>query len=145
MKKTIVVAALALASAAAEAQIYSCVGQPCTVESDPFPLAAVQPVACRLRDDGVLIVESPVVAAGGGAVKCQFSRTFTIGLHTLTATAIAADGAESPSSAPFVFTSSPGAPPAPVIRLVPPAIAFQPQDGGRSLQPTEKSRNGRRR
>jgi len=114
--------------------LYSCAAQPCTVESDPFPTTGVQPTACRLRDGGVQLEETPVVQAGGGAVKCQFIRSFALGIHTLTATAIAADGAESPSSAPFVFTSSAGAPPAPVLRIVPPASVFTPADGGTSRQ-----------
>lgn len=114
MIRSLLIAVLALLALPVQAQVTrNCVSQTCTIISDPFPSTAVQPTQCRLYSGATALQTSPV-AGPAGAVYCSFSRTFASGTYSLSATAIAADGSESVASNVITFTSSLGAPPAPL-------------------------------
>lgn len=95
---------LAAHSLPATAQSYAsgCL-QACRIVSNAFPLDAVQPVACKLFYRDSLSQNSPVVAAGGGAVACSFPVTLGPGAYSFSASALGPDGSESARSAALEF------------------------------------------
>lgn len=114
-------AALAVSAGSASAQgsaLFCASG--CRAVTDPFDLAVTQPVFCNLYGIDSNPISAPVVpgstdtaGAPAGSVACSVPFTLTpdrTGTITITATAVSAEGLESPHSAPFIFVSYPGAP-----------------------------------
>lgn len=135
MKKmimTALAAALLVSPAVVSAQAlkYNCTTTGCNFISDPFPpTPSVQPNTCKLvvcnttdcTANGLKV--QTVVGGALNAAFCNFpNQVFNPGTYRVAAIAVAADGSESPLSNILAFTSSAGAPPAPVLKITSPVV-----------------------